>query len=284
MRRTELNIFSYTDYRAFLKDRLDELKRWNEKYSRRYLVRRLKLANSNYLKMLIDGTKPLTDTLLAKLVLELGLTEDESSFFVKLAHYGQARSTLAKSEALDALRSHRRFSNVHALDLSQFDYMTDPVALALREWAVLPGFEEDPKWLAKRMIPRSTPRAVKNALERLVALGILVRDESGRLAAPHAHQSTGSQFGNVPLRTYHRKMLETAVCAMDRPVEERSYSGLTFTASEEVYRSILERYAKFLNEVRALLDGDANPDRVCHMEMAIFPLFREEKNAGQPES
>ena len=282
MTTTKLDIFSYTDYRGFLADRLDEMKAQNRKFSRRYFIKRLGLANSNYLKMIIDGCKPLSKSLVAKLEKELGLGSDEAAFFSRLVRFGQAKTSLEKTEALEEMRHCRRFVNVHQLALQHFDYLTSPLALALREIVVLPEFQESPEWIASRLTFKAKPREIEAMLHQLLDMGLLVRDGNGRLQQSQPHQSTGPQWGNVSLRAYHRKMLELASDSIDQPVQTRSFSGLSFAMNDRTYPKILERYAAFLDEVRALIENERDWNGIYHLEAVLFPLSHFPTDGGKP--
>lgn len=272
MKNTKLDIFSYTDFKRFLEERLLELKDQDAKFSRRYLIKRLGLANSNYLKMIIDGKRPLTVPLAQKLAHETGLEPKETAFFLRLVRFAQAETSEEKVQALAELRKHRRFCQVHALALRHVDYMTDPLLLTLRELVALPDFCEDAAWIGSRLALRSTARSIESGLATLLKQDLLARDETGRLRQTTTHQATGAQLGNVPLRRYHKTMLALAAAAQEQAVERRNFSGISFSADADTYSQVLARYAEFLDEVRAICDAAKTPDRVYHLESVLFPL------------
>ncbi|RJO67190.1 MAG: TIGR02147 family protein [Myxococcales bacterium] len=278
MKRTKLSIYAYTDFRAFLRDRLAELKEENPKFSQRYFTGKLGLSGRSYLTMVIDGSRNLSDSLARKLADVLGLGAEETVFFHELIRYGQAKTTEAKSEALDNLRRNKHFLKVHQLDLDHLDYMNDPLTLTLREMVVLQDFREDLKWICERLPVKATPKRVKEGLDKLLRLGLLVRDGQGRLQLAHKHQSTGPRLGSVPLRSYHRTMLKLAAESMDLPTDVRSFSGLTIAVGSASYAKILEAYASFLDKVRAIIDSEEAYDHVYHLEAVLFPLTRRNSN------
>ncbi|MDD5674617.1 MAG: TIGR02147 family protein, partial [Chitinivibrionales bacterium] len=63
--------------------------------------------------------------------------------------------------------------------------------------------------------------------------------------------------------------------AIDRfPRQERSMSTLTFSISEQGYKSISERLAMFRREVLEIAKADKNRDRIYHMNFHMFPLSK----------
>lgn len=274
MKRTKLDIYSYTDYRQFLEDRLGELKKENPKFSQRYLCRRIGLASNSYLKMIIEGSRNLTDAVFRKLTDALGLTLEETSFFYNLVRFGQAKNTIDREEAFKQLRRSRRFSNIHKLGLDHYDYLTDPLMLALREMINYGDFREDPAWIRSQLTIKATPKQIRDGLKRLQELGLAYRDESNTLHVTNLHTKTAEDLGSTPLRVYHRNILKAAVECMELPVDQRNFHGLTMSIPEEMYGEILEMYMEFVDRVRSAVDGADNSDHVYHMEMLLFPLAR----------
>ena len=82
MKRTALDIYQYTDYRDYLKDRLAELKAQDRKYSLRFLAKKLGLSSNSHLKMVMDGDHNLSLELGRKLADFLNLRKQETDFFL----------------------------------------------------------------------------------------------------------------------------------------------------------------------------------------------------------
>jgi uncharacterized protein (TIGR02147 family) len=274
------------DFRLFINDRLDELKVDNPKFSRRYFCSKLGLASTNYLKLIIDGRRNVSDKLLERMTQVLGLDEEESMFFVDLLAYGQARTTEAKMMALENLRKNKRFIKVHQLALDHFDYFSDPITLTLRELVALADFHEDYEWIAKRLPIKATPKRIRESLDKLERLGQIARVDDGRLTVVHKHQSSGQQLGSVSLRSYHLKMMQLAQEAMELPTNIRHYRGLTMSIPSSAYDKIIEQLSLCINRIRAIVDETTDAEHVYHMEMALFPLTRrpelETDEAGGP--
>ena len=280
MKRTRLNICGYLDYRQFLKDRLEEMKTEDSKFSQRYVVKRLGLSTNNYLQRVIDAQRKLSSKLARKLAEVIGLASDEASFFLDLVRYGHAKTTEDKVEALERLRRNRRFTKVHKLEMDRFDYFDDPLSLAIRNLVATKDFKNDPQWIARRVRIKATPTQVKTSLERLERLGQLVRDEEGELKQASPHQGTGERLGSVVLRNYHLKMLKLAGEAMELDPASRHFRGLTMSLPEGAYEKIVDRFSDFLDDARSIIEESGEPKHVYHMEMSLFPLTHLDDGEG----
>lgn len=283
MKTSSLDIFSFLDYRAYLAARLNELLAENPKYSRRFICRKLELASNNYLKLILDGSRNLTFALAPRLADVLGLGPEEKRFFLDLVAYNQAKSVTAKNEALEAMRRHRRFVKVQRLAIDEFDYLADPLPLALRELVALDDFDEAPEWIAARLRLPTSPARIRAAIAKLLRLGLIRREEGGRLRVVAEHQDSGPRLGSVPLRTYHLNMLKLAAEAMTLPTDERYFQGLTVSMPESAYQPVIERIREAVEEIRGLIAAATPSEAVYHLEVAFYPLTtRGPADRGEP--
>lgn len=280
MKNTKLDVFEYADFRRFIEDRMNELSAENSKYSRRYFCRKLGLASNNYLKMIIDGARSLTDSLAPKVAEVLGLSGKETAFFIDLVKYNQAKTTEAKNKALQELRLHRRFVKVHRIAIDKFDYFADPVTLAMREVVALNDFRENYDWIASRLLISATDKQIEEALNTLLRLGQIERAEDGTLRQTNAHQDTGPQLGSAPLRAYHINMLKQAAESIELPVDTRYFQGLTVTIPSKAYEKVIEKIQEAMEEIRKIVDEEEPSEEVYHLETAFFPLTK--RGGGKP--
>lgn len=242
----------------------------------------MELANSNYLKMLIDGKRRLTRKLAEKMPGALGLTREEARFFLALVEYIQAETTDSRAEALRRLKRFKRFLHVHRTELEHFSYLNDPLLLTLREMVALPDFSEDVDWILAHLPGGMRRQEIEDGIAKLLSLGMIFRDDEGRLQQAKQHIATGDLFGYTPLRKHHLSMLELAGKAMDQPADTRYFRGLTMTLSPESYQRIVEEYSCFIDRVRSIVDADEACSEVYHMHTSLFPMTRP-KRSEDPE-
>ncbi len=78
------SLFDYFDYREYLHDYYQFHKRKNSAYSYRLFARKAKLGSPNYLKLVVDGKRRITDRTLYQFARGLGLSRDEEKYFREL--------------------------------------------------------------------------------------------------------------------------------------------------------------------------------------------------------
>src|SRR5579863_779180 len=96
-----IDVFSYQDFRAFLKDFYRERRQKDRKFSIRFFARRAGLRSQNYLKVVMDGRRSLTPRNLPKFIKGLGLGGTEAEFFEALVNLNQARDGNERRQYMD---------------------------------------------------------------------------------------------------------------------------------------------------------------------------------------
>ncbi|MCB0355974.1 MAG: TIGR02147 family protein, partial [Bdellovibrionales bacterium] len=89
------NLSAYTDYRQYLKDFYQFKKSTQSSPIRSYSYATFSAAadikSPNYLKLIIDGQRNLSDSMIKKFAKALQLSKTEIEEFAALFHYGQAK-------------------------------------------------------------------------------------------------------------------------------------------------------------------------------------------------
>jgi uncharacterized protein (TIGR02147 family) len=189
------SVYEHIDYRAYLREHFAASKELNPNYSFRYFARRAGYASSNFLKLVMEGKRNLGPGTIEQFAKALKLTARETAFFADLVALGQAESVTEKNRAFERVAANRRFRAARKLEGPFFEYLTHWYYPAIRELAGRSDFQEDPKWIAAELFPKITAEHAKAALDALTRLGLLVRDETGRLrrgGPPHTTRAAGT--------------------------------------------------------------------------------------------
>lgn len=266
------DVFTYLDYRAFLRDYYAYGK--ERGLSHRGLARRARLRSPSFLKSVMDGEKTLADGTAARVATACRLEGAAADYFVRLVAFNQARDTDAKRAAYERLRAFGQWRRIHGLDIARDRYFSCWYLPAVRELVASPAFEEDPRWIAKQLRPRIKASEARSALRTLIELGLVVRDASGKLVQTEATVSSGLETGSVQLARFHRAMMERASEAIDAfPREERDLGALTLCVDDEGLARLKQRLQELRREL--LLDEPAlagRRDRIVQINLQLFPL------------
>jgi uncharacterized protein (TIGR02147 family) len=269
-----LDVFDYLDYRAFLRDYYLEGKACRG-LSYRALSRRVGLKSSNFFKLVLDGSRNLSQETAGRFAQTLGLEDDAHRYFLELVRMNQARSPEARDEAHARLVGYRRCRRTRLLEARQATYHSTWYLPAIRELVVSRSFRDDPAWIARTLQPSITASEAAQALDTLLALGLLVRDAAGALHQGEALLSTGPETSSRHVATYHRAMMQLATSALDRiPAVQRDISALTLCLGRDGLRRVKQRIQRFRRELLELSATEERLDQVVQVNFQLFPLSK----------
>src|SRR5262249_12944388 len=149
-------IFEYSDYRAYLKDLYKNSNLSDKKVSFRYLSRITGFKSPSALKRVMDGKCNLSPESINRCAKAFRLTPSETQFFKNLVFFNQAETLAEKQKfAREILRS-QAFRKTHPLEESHYRYYTHWYYSVIRGMVGLPGFQDDPEWIARNLFPQVT--------------------------------------------------------------------------------------------------------------------------------
>lgn len=273
---SDTDVFAFDDYRKFLGAAYTELKTKDPDFSFRTFARRAGFASPNFLKLVIDGDRNLSPDAARKFAAGFRLRDEASEFFVTMVAMNQARTADDKNKHYRKLRAMLTYRKARRLEGEAYDYYTAWYHAAIREMAGLPAFREDPEWIAAHLRFSVPAREIREALQRMESLGILVRDANGVLKQSDPFLSTGAEVLSLAVRNFHAAMMQLATDAMaSQPREERDISGLTVAVSKGQATEIKERIKAFRKEILDLVGAEEKPEAVYQLNIQWFALSGE---------
>lgn len=271
--RAPVDVFRYRDYREFLAAFYAQGKAGGLSY--RGFARVAGLGAPNYLKLVIDGKRNLSAEMAERFARACRLNEESTRYFTLLVAFNQASADEERNALHEALSRFARFRSSQRLDLAEKEYHSSWFIPAIRELVTCAGFREDAAWIAEQLEPSISEKEAAHALEVLLRLELLTRDEGGRLVQATRAVTTGQQASGLYIRNYHAEAMQRASHAMVHlPPEERYISALTLSASANTLAEVRRRVIEFRQELVALCDADPEPSRVVQLNLQLFPLSR----------
>lgn len=270
-----IDVFSYLDFRAFLRDYYNERKEKGRGFSFRSFSRKAGLKSPNYLKLVMDGERNLSDDMAERFGAACGLSDDELRYFVDLVGFQQADTSSKRNHFYKRLTGYQRYRAAHKLDVAHAAYYGAWYMPAIRELVTRRDFKEDAEWIGAQLVPAIAAADAKRALETLIDLGLLVRNEAGALTQADALLSTGPETRGVHIANYHRGMMQQAIDSIDLlGPTERDISSLTLCVGPGGLKLFKERIQRFRRELLELSALEDEPEQVVQINFQLFPLSR----------
>lgn len=268
-------IFEYDNYRQFLRDLYAYLKAEKDFFSYRYFSKAAGFRSPNFLKLVIDGVRNLTGDSVEKFAAALKLNKKEVEFFRELVGLNQATTVAEKKRFAEQLFKFEAYKKLHPLQKEQHEYYARWYMVPIRELVALPGFCEDPKWIAQHLRPQISPAEAAKALVDLERLGLLKRDAAGKLVQSESIVSTGDEVASAAVAQFLKLTTLMGAEATDLfPANERDVSSVTVTLSEKNFAHVKSLVQKFRKELLAIADRDAGPEAVYQINFQLFPLTK----------
>lgn len=279
---------SYTDYRHYLRD-FYEYKRAETRHSLRpYSYATFSavadIKSPNYLKLIIDGQRNLSEEMARKFAKALGLQKDEADEFTALVTFTQATEPLERNRHLKALADLRVRQQMKAGQIQSETWEKVPswVTWVLYSLTDQKGVSFDINQLYEVMRGKARIEEIRKSLERLVESGELIRTaDSGEIFKGRELMS-GSE--SVPVALVRKLQAELIYLGLeslfqDLP-QEREFGAATLALTEAEFeqlkfelRQFRKRWVKDISVQRKQSKGD----RVFQLNIQLFPVTQNVK-------
>jgi uncharacterized protein (TIGR02147 family) len=277
----KVTVFDYTNARDYLGEVLRQKQETNPRFSVRAWSRQLGFASPSGLSMILRGERKLQLATATRISESLRLKSEERRYFQILAVYGSTQDPAEKqlySEVLSRLRPGQPFTE---LSVDKFRLVADWYHFVILEMSDLRDFSPDGEWIAARLGRKITAATAQGALSRLLRLGLLVREEGGRVRRPAGDPvSTTRDVPSDALKSFHTQMLDRAAEALrTQDVRDREISNTTMCIDSSKIALAKEAIRRFQAELAALIEGPGG-DHVYTLNVQFFRMT--EESAEEP--
>lgn len=266
-------IFDYHDYRRFLRDSFEYAKSENGKFSFRFFAQRAGFSSGSFLKLVIDGKRNLTNESINKISKGFKLNRQEHDYFEKLVYMNQASSHEIRNHYYKQMLSMKGYIKVNQIAKASYDYFSKWYYPAIREIVTFGDKKYTPEKIASLLKPEVSLKQTHDALDHLLALGLIKRDDDGYWEQCDRHISTGHEVQSFIVAQYHREMLRLASDSIERfSAKERDITSLTFSINARRMNELKQLIAAFRDQIRSIFLEDEDVDQVLQLNMQLYPL------------
>lgn len=268
------SVFDYDNYREFLRDIYQHFKQTTSHFSYRYFAMRAGFSSPNFLKLVIEGKRNLSQESATKFSYALKLNKSEADFFENLVRFCQSKLPSERVMSAREMLKSRTFKKVHPIRQAELKYYAKWFYIPIRELVGTRGFKEDPTWIAAQFRIQISIEEVRQALIDLEALGLIARDGAGRLNQTHKNISAEDDMICSLVAQYHRDMIQMAKESIDLIHHlEREISGTCIVCTAETVDRIKKMIREFRKEILSVADDAADGALVYQMNFQLFPLI-----------
>lgn len=267
-----LSIYTYFDYRRFLRDRQKWLKERKPYFTLDYIASKLGLKSKGHVSLILKGTKSVPEAKVDTLAQIFELENKERQFFVHLVSYNQEASYRKKKVYLDRMVALMRISDKRLVP-DQYRLVEKwyyPIVLE-----ILRLHDISDQWLELGQLvrPHISAQEAKEAVQVLKSIKVLRQNASGCWEPTDTILTFGDGWSSVVGRTFQSHAIEMAQQALvEIPVQERDISTLTVSMSEETFHAVRENIQLLRKEILSMVRADTQATKVFQMNFSLFPV------------
>lgn len=268
-------IFSYIDYRWYLKEYYEEQKASSSCFSYRYFSMKAGINSPSFLKQVIESKRNLTPLTINKFIIALKLTEKEAAYFRHLVLFNQAKSATEKQEHYVIMLSMMHTVKELKLNALQHEYYNHWFVPIVRELVCLYDFRDDFKKIAEMVIPSIQAGDARYAVKLLKKLGMIDQLSDGSYRQTDTAIMSDSSIDRMAVRSFNREMIKKAGLSLDTiSVDHRQIYGMTIGISKECYDVLTAEMQAFRDRVVTVVNRDMKSDCVYQLNLQLFPLSK----------
>jgi uncharacterized protein (TIGR02147 family) len=263
-------------YRQRLQQELTERIARNPGYSLRAFARSL-AVEPGALSQILSGKRSLSDKLVERITLAMGLSPEERRRFV--SSLGSAKRASGLKRISPTFRNAPQAppdAAVRELSSEAFRVVADWYHYAILELTFVQGFQSSPRWIASRL--GISQAQASSAIQRLMALELL-EERGGKLVKVQDRITTADKsLTTAAHRLRQRQVLEKSAHSLQQdPLAERNHSAMTVAIDETRLPEAKRRIEAFIQELTTYLESGPQT-RVYELAVSLFPLQAKEKN------
>jgi uncharacterized protein (TIGR02147 family) len=268
------NVYSYHDYRVFLKELIAFLQEQQSDLSLRKIAEKAELA-VGYLPMVLSGKRNLTVKSLEALRKILKLKADEIAYLKYMMELNDSDNREDKLELVKKMQKFHKYEDENSKELEAYKYLTKWHYVAIREMILLKDFKNDPEWIQERLSFAVTPKDIGEALEFLLEHGFIEKAGRGKFQVKDKMLDCFDGIYRLSLGEFYKQVFSLAIEAIDKvPRNERLLLGHTFAVSENSFDKVTAVLNEALTKIRAIEEADSEKDRVYQVSFTAFPLTK----------
>lgn len=273
----------YMNYRQFLAD-FYKFKRQSSKGSLRaynYAVfsAAANIKSPNYLKMIIEGKRNLSDDMIGKFGKALGFNKEQTEEFRLLVQFTQATDPADRNMYLKKLSEHRVGVKLKTgeIDRKSFEKVPNWVAWIIYAMVDQEGVSFDNTALKKLLRGKASEDEIENALASLLNSGDLRRDEvTGELKKARSLTESPEDIPVALVRKLQSQLMYLGLESLyqDQPTE-REFGTLTMSLTKAEFEEIkfkLRQMRKSINKDNSIARMKSKGERVYQLNIQLFPV------------
>jgi uncharacterized protein (TIGR02147 family) len=252
-----------TSSQLWLENLLAEKIKKNPQFSLRAFARLVDVSPA-VLSRILSGKRRLTFNLAVRIADALNLNPMEREHLYSFYMTNDSRADYQASDSAGK-----------ELTIDCFNAMKDWYHYGITQLILMKEFKEDSKWIASML--SITEIEAKMAIDRLLRLEIIDRDESGKLYRTSTHLTTSTDVASSGIRHFQKQILEKSIYSLEHDdILERDITSITVAINEDKIMEAKKEIMRFRKKLAEFL-CEGEKTRVYNLGIHLIPLSKSTK-------
>lgn len=272
------SIYAYLDYRTYLNDWVTARKKADPSYSYATFGAAGGCSKSTLANVISGARIPRARTL-DNFAQAMALSPSERNYLGLLVDLAHAPDLATRRTVMDRILSAERFHQLRLAesvrDADVFRYLQHWYVPVIREMAGLEGFRPEPEWIARHLRPTITPEEAAEALETLLELEFLVRQDDGSVVPAELRFRTEPETRQRATAHYHREVVPSLLREIDSDLgNEQHLLAATLALPKSLVPEAKARLSALVEQLATLSDDQAHEEqrRVYQLAIQLLPV------------
>jgi uncharacterized protein (TIGR02147 family) len=271
------------DYRVYLADCFAYRKKLSEGEIRPYSYQMFSAAanikSPNYLKMIIEGRRNLSEDMMGKFSKALGLNKEQTEEFRFLVNSNQATDPVDRNvylKKLSELRVERKL-RTGEIDRKTWEKIPNWVAWVIYAMVDQEGAKFDIPTLKRLLRNKASEHEIDDSMKSLLSGGELTMDEKTGEISKSRHLIESPE--DVPVALVRKLQSQLMLLGLESLYQDtatdREFGTLTLALTKSEFEEIkfkLRQLRKSINKDNSIARNQTKGDRVYQLNIQLFPV------------
>ncbi|QLY25278.1 TIGR02147 family protein [Bdellovibrio sp. KM01] len=281
----------YMNYREYLADYYQYKRKATKSSLRQYnyavFSAAANIKSPNYLKMIIEGKRNLSEDMIGKFGKALGFNKEQTEEFRLLVNFTQATDPADRNIFLKKMSEHRVGVKLKTgeIDRKSFEKVPNWVAWIVYAMVDQEGVSFDTASLKALLRGKASEDEIENSLAALIASGELRRDEkTGEIKKARSLTESPEDIPVALVRKLQSQLMYLGLESIyqDQPTD-REFGTLTMSLTKSEFEEIkfkLRQMRKGLNKDNSIARMKTKGERVYQLNIQLFPVTNAVEGVG----
>lgn len=276
-------ICDYMDYRLFLTDWYQHRRKLSSgdlrPYSYQMFSAAANIKSPNYLKMIIEGRRNLSDDMIGKFAKALNINKEQTDEFRLMVQFNQAADSVDRNvflKDLSALRDERKLRSGE-IDRKTWEKIPNWVAWVVYAMVDQEGVSFDIPTLKRLLRGKANEHEIDEALKSLINGGDLTKDEATGMLTKTRHLIESPE--DVPVSLIRKLQTQLMLLGLESlhqdSATEREFGTLTLSMTHSEFEDVkfkLRQLRKSINKENGNARSRGKGERVYQLNIQLFPV------------